>query len=148
MNRTIMFAAAATLALTTFFSAPVLAGEPNDMFIIMTSTKSPDDVQAAIKAYTLDKKWIYVNDNKLKNDEVIQVRMCIPSVGKYLWGAGLHLSSVVPCGQFGIYKKDGVTTISMLHPKFMNVLYPDPLTKKAGEEVLPLLTKMLEEVTK
>ena len=60
----------------------------------------------------------------------------------------MHISALVPCGQIGIYEQDGVMKISMLHPGFMNALYPDPILKKAGEDLLPLLTTMLDEVVK
>ena len=146
MNRTKIFSAA--LVLASLFSMPAIAGEPNGMFIMRTTTKSPDAVQAAIKAYVLEKKWLYVNDNKLKVGEVTQVRMCVPDIGKDTWKAGMHISALVPCGQIGIYEQDGVTKISMLHPGFMNALYPDPILKKAGEDLLPLLTTMLDEVVK
>lgn len=146
MNRTKIFSAA--LVLASLFSMSAIAGEPNGMFIMRTTTKAPDAVQAAIKAYVVEKKWLYVNDNKLKAGEVTQVRMCVPDIGKDAWKAGMHVSAMVPCGQIGIYQQDGVTKISMLHPGFMSALYPDPILKKAGEDLLPLLTTMLDEVVK
>ncbi len=69
---------------------------------------------------------------------------CVPEFGKTLWAAGMQLSAMAPCGQFGIWKADGVTYVSMLHPRFLYVLYPDPNLQSVGEKLLPLLTELLD----
>jgi hypothetical protein len=48
----------------------------------------------------------------------------------------------------GIYQKGGVTEISVLHPRYLHVLYPHPATDAASAVAEPLLTEMLDAVTK
>jgi hypothetical protein len=136
--------------LAALAAAPVLAGEyatPNDVFFVKASTKSPGAVLGAIKTYVADKKWLYLGDNKVKNGEVILVKLCVPSASKDIWGAGLHVSALAPCGHLGIYREAGQTKVSMLHPKFMNTLNPYQSLKKVGDELATLFTAMLDEVT-
>lgn len=52
------------------------------------------------------------------------VKICIPEVGQQIWPVGLHLSALLPCGNIGIYQKDGKTEMSLLHARYMHVLYP------------------------
>jgi|GEM_PF-650184 len=137
--------------LAAIAAAPAFAGEhtaPNDLFVIKTSAKSPEAVFGAIKTYVADKKWLYLGDNKVKNGEVILVKLCVPSAAKDIWAAGLHVSALAPCGHLGIYREAGQTRVSMLHPKFMNTLNPHQSLKKAGDELAPLFTAMLDEVTR
>lgn len=132
-------------------AAPTFADEhaaPNDLFIIKTSPKSPEAVFGAIKTYIADKKWLYLGDSKVKNGEVMLVKLCVPSSGKDIWAAGLHVAALAPCGHLGIYQEAGQTKVSMLHPKFMHALNPHPSLKKAGDELAPLFTAMLDEVTR
>lgn len=135
--------------LATLAAAPAFSGEhatPNDVFIIKTSAKPPEAVLGSIKTYVADNKWLYLGDNKVKNGEVILVKLCVPSASKDIWAAGLHVSALVPCGHLGIYQEAGQTKVSMLHPKFMNSLNPHPSLKKVGDELAPLLTAMLDDV--
>jgi len=137
--------------LAALAAAPASAGEyaaPNDLFVIKTSAKSPDAVFSAVKTYVADKKWLYLGDNKVKNGEVILVKLCVPSASKDIWAAGLHVSALAPCGHLGIYQEAGQTKVSMLHPKFMHALNPHPSLKKAGDELAPLFTAMLDDVTR
>lgn len=137
--------------MTILGAAAAFAGEraaPNDLFVIKTSAKSPDAVFAAIKAYVADKKWLYLGDNKVKNDEVTLVKLCVPAASPDIWAAGLHVAALAPCGHIGIYREAGRTTVSMLHPKFMHVLNPHPRLKKAGDELAPLFDAMLDDVTR
>lgn len=41
-----------------------------------------------------------------------------------------------------------MTEISLLHPRYMNVLYPDPALEQAAAVAEPLLIEMLDTVTK
>jgi hypothetical protein len=59
---------------------------------------------------------------------------------------GLQLSALLPCGNLGVYQKNGVTKISALHPRYMSVLYPDPALEQAGAVATPLLTAMLDTI--
>lgn len=140
-----------TALLAVIVATPAFADErtvPNDLFVVKTSAKSPEAVFGAIKTYVADKKWLYLGDNKVKNGEVMLVKLCVPSAAKDIWAAGLHVSALAPCGHLGIYQEAGQTKVSMLHPKFMNALNPNPSLKKAGNELAPLFAAMLDEVTR
>lgn len=143
LAKTILFGFA--FAASSFANA---ADQADDTFLIRSSARTPEQVVAAIKSYVEEKKWLYLGDNKVKNGEVTLVKFCVPAAGKEIWGAGLQASALAPCGNVGVYKKDGATTISMLNPKFMNVVYPNPGLKKAGDELLPQFTEMLSEIVK
>ncbi|MHB8473401.1 MAG: DUF302 domain-containing protein [Gammaproteobacteria bacterium] len=120
----------------------------DDLFIVKSSQKAPQDVVAAIKSYAEQKKWIYLGSNKVKEGEVTLVKVCIRAAGKYVWAAGMEYSAMLPCGNLSLYKKDGMTQISLLNPDFMNRLHPDPNLKKLGEETLPQFEAMLTTVVK
>ena len=132
------------LALGTFPEA----GNANDTFIVRTTSKTPTAVVSAIKSYSEQRKWQYLGDNKVKKGEVTLVKICIPEVGQLLWPAGLQLSALLPCGNVGVYQRGAATEISVLHPRYMHTLYPHPATERASEVALPLLTEMLDAVTK
>jgi hypothetical protein len=121
-----------------------------DMILIRASAKSPTDVVDAIKAYTEAKKWVYLGAYaiKPKQGDVTMVKVCIPQVGGLLWPLGLQLSALVPCGNFGVYLNKGKTEVSMLHPSYMQILYPHPEVEKAVGVAIPLLTEMLDAVVK
>jgi uncharacterized protein (DUF302 family) len=118
------------------------------MFIITPAAKEPDAIVAAIKAYAQEKKWQYLGDSKIRQGQITLVKICIPEVGQALWPEGAHLSAMMPCGNIGIYKKDAATEISTLHPRYMQVLYPNPATERASAIAQPLLAAMLEAVAK
>ena len=135
---------------SVFVAISSLAQAADDMIIVRPAAKSPDEVVAAIKAYAEEKKWVFLGANKFKpaQGEVTLVKICIPETSKLLWPLGLHLSAILPCGNFGVYKVDGKTEISILHPRYMQVLYPHPDVEKASAMVTPLFLGMLESVTK
>ncbi|MBI3523546.1 MAG: DUF302 domain-containing protein [Betaproteobacteria bacterium] len=112
------------------------------------TTKKPDEVVDAIKAYSEQKKWQFVGASKVKNGEVTLVKVCLPEVGKVLWPLGLQISAILPCGNVGVYQKQGKTEISMLHPAYMQVLYPNAEVEKAVKIATPLLLDMLDSVAK
>lgn len=145
MTKHILIAASALLLMLPMAAR---AAEPNDIFIIRTTDKSPEAAVAAIEAYAEENKWIYLGDDKVKKGQVTLVKICIPEVGQIVWPVGLQLSALLPCGNLGVYQKDGVTEISALHPRYMSVLYPDPALERAGALAAPLLTDMLDAVTK
>mgnify|MGYP002632204741 CR=1 FL=1 len=118
-----------------------------EMILIKTTQKSPDQVVDAIKSYAKAKKWIYMGANKVKKGQVIMVKVCVPQVGKLLWPIGLHVSAMLPCGNLGVYKVKGKTEVSMLHPQYMQVLYPHAEVEKAVGVATPLLTEMLAAVS-
>lgn len=129
-------------------SAVARAQSPQDNLILKTTSRMPEELVASIKSYSGEKKWLYLGDNKIKQGEVTLVKFCIPEVAQHLWAAGLQVSAVLPCGNVGIYKKGADTEISMLHPRYMNVLYPHPATERASAIALPLIHEMLDAVTK
>lgn len=121
---------------------------PNANFMIRSTAKGADAVVFDIKSYVLDRKWLYLAEFKLKNGEVTVVKLCVPSASKDIWAAGLHVSALLPCGHIGVYQEGGVTRLSMLDPRFMNQLNPDPNLEKAGNDLYPLLSTMLDAVSK
>lgn len=118
------------------------------MLLVKPSYKEPNEVVDAIKAYSEQKKWQYMGASKVKNGEVTLVKVCIPQVGQVLWPLGLQISAMLPCGNVGVYQKQGKTEISMLHPAYMQVLYPHAEVEKAVKIATPLLLDMLENVAK
>lgn len=145
MTKRILFALSILL-----LGLPTAAGaaDRDDIFIIRTTAKPPAEAVAAIEAYAQEKKWIYLGANKVKKGQVTLVKVCIPEVGQMVWPLGLQLSALLPCGNLGVYEKDGATAISALHPRYMNALYPDPALEQAGAVAAPLLTEMLDAVAK
>lgn len=135
------------LALPLLASAAPPAPGPG-MILTRPTAKAPDAVVEAVKSYAESRKWLYLGATKAKNGEVTMVKVCIPQVGQVLWPLGLQLSAMLPCGNLGIYQSKGQTEISMLHPGYMQVLYPDPAVEKAVGIATPLLTGMLDEVSK
>jgi hypothetical protein len=129
-------------------SAAANAQPKDDVFIVRTTSKTPEAVVAAIKAHSEQKKWQYSGESKVKRDEVTLVKLCIPEVGQLIWPTGLQLSALLPCGNIGIYKVGAATEVSVLHPRYMHTLYPHPSTEKASAVAEPLLLEMLDAVTK
>ena len=127
-------------------AAPVKPGP--EMIVTRATAKSVEEAAEAIKAYAKEHKWQLVGDEKVKNGEVTLVKVCIPAVGKVLWPAGLQMSALLPCGNFGLYRKGAETEISMLHPSYMEVLYPSAEVRKAVEVATPLLMGLLEAAAK
>jgi hypothetical protein len=124
------------------------AADPNDMFIVRTTSKSPEDLVAAIKSYSEGQRWRFVGADKVKQGQVVLVKICIPDVGRLVWPLGLRLSALLPCGNMRIYANGTVTEVSLLHPAYMHMLYPDPALERASAIAEPLLSGMLDAVTK
>jgi hypothetical protein len=124
------------------------AERPSDLFMVRTTAKAPDVVVAEIRSYSESMQWQYLGENKVKKGEVRLVKVCIPEVGRLIWPVGLKLSALLPCGNVGIYQNGPVTEISVLHPRYMHVLYPHPATARASAVAEPLLAQMLDAVTK
>ncbi len=141
-------AAIAASAVLLMSTAGGRAQSPNDIFIVKSSLKAPDAVVAAIKSYAELKKWPHLGENKVKQGEVILVKVCIPEVAGALWPVGLQVSALLPCGNVGVYSKGGATEVSLLHPRYMHALYPHAATERAAAIALPLFTEMLDDVTR
>ena len=147
MKRHHLVAAAILGSVGAAAGAQVPAPGP-DMILIRPTAKTADEVVEAIKAYSEAKKWVYMGANKAKQGEVTMVKVCLPQVGQILWPLGLHLSAMLPCGNFGVYQLSGQTQVSMLHPRYMQVLYPHPEVERAAAVSTPSLIDMLEAVAK
>lgn len=119
-----------------------------NMILVRQSTKTPEQLVDAVKAYAEANKWVYLGANKVKNGEVTLVKVCIPAVGAVIWGAGLEYSALLPCGNLAIYQKTGGTEVSMLDPRYMGLVAPRRETTRAGEMAQPLLTQMLDAVSR
>ena len=144
MRHKMIVSGAILLALTALAQAE----NPNDIFIVRTTSKTPDAIVAAIKSHSEEKRWEYLGESKVKKGEVTLVKICIPAVGQLIWPVGLQLSAMLPCGNVGIYQKGTATEISVLHPRYMHALYPHPSTERASAVAQPLLIEMLDAVTK
>ena len=144
MRHKMIVSGAILLALTALAQAE----NPNDIFIVRTTSKTPDAIVAAIKSHSEEKRWEYLGESKVKKGEVTLVKICIPAVGQLIWPVGLQLSAMLPCGNVGIYQKGTATEISVLHPRYMHVLYPHPATERASAVAQPLLIEMLDAVTR
>lgn len=118
------------------------------MLLKMPTAKTPDEVVGAVKAYAEGRKWLYMGATKAKQGEVTMVKVCIPQVGQILWPLGLEVSALLPCGNLGVYQKKGQTEVSMLHPSYMQLVYPHPEIEKAVGIATPLLVGLLESVAK
>ena len=144
-------------AASLFFLAN-LAGNPDaqaqapapgpDMILTRSTTKTADEIVEAIKSYSESRKWLYMGAGKVKQGEVTLVKVCIPEIGKMLWPVGLQLGALLPCGNLGIYDHKGRAEISMLHPHYMQILYPHPAVDKAAKTAAPLLIEMLGAAAK
>ena len=128
-------------------SALAQAPAPGPTMLLLRSTVlAPEDVVEAVKAYSEAKKWLYMGATKAKQGEVTMVKVCIPQVGQILWPVGLELSALLPCGNLGVYQKAGKTEVSMLHPAYMQLLYPHPAVDKAVALATPLMVDLLEKI--
>lgn len=106
------------------------------------------EVVSTLKSYAKEKKWIYLGDFKVKKGQVILVKFCIKSVGKTVFKAGLKVSAMLPCGNVGVYQKNGKTEISLLNPNYMHTLYPDPNLKAAADLLMPIYVEMMATIVK
>ena len=140
--------AAVTLGLTVATAGAQVPAPGPEMILIRPTAKTSDEVVEATKVYSEAKKWIYMGANKAKQGEVTMVKVCLPQVGQILWPVGLHLSALLPCGNVGVYQLGGKTQVSMLHPRYMQLLYPHPEVERAAALSTPLLIDMLEAVAK
>ena len=145
-------AAVVCCVLSVFVSEANAQSSPaeNDLILVRSTEKSPGAAVEAIKAYVENRKWVYLGANKVKpaQGEVIFVKVCVPEVAKLIFPLGLKFSAMLPCGNLGIYQNGGKTEISMLHPRYMQVLVPNPEIEKASAVAAPLLSEMLEAVVK
>lgn len=145
MKKHLPIAAFTAFLLMTGFAQ---GADPNDIFMVRTTSKTPDAVVAAVKSYAEEQKWQFLSANTVKQGQVTLVKICIPEVGKLVWPVGLRLSALLPCGNMGIYSNGTMTEISVLHPRYLNLLYPDPALEQAVAVAEPLLRGMLDAVVK
>jgi hypothetical protein len=137
------------LAAASPLTAPAQPPKPGpEMIVIRATPRTTEQVVDAVKSYSEERKWLFMGEMKVKQGAVTMLKVCIPAVGKVLWPAGLQVSALLPCGNLGLYRKGGRTEISMLHPSYMEVLYPTAEVKKAVEVATPLLMDMLDAVAK
>jgi len=138
-----------SLLMAMFVNSATWAAEPlKNVFMLNTTSKSMGEVVKAVKSFAKKKHWVYLGDYKVKNDKVILVNFCVKEAGKIAWRAGLKVSAMLPCGNMGVYKKDGVTEISLLNPYYMTTLYPDLDLETAADLLMPLYKEMMVTIVK
>lgn len=130
------------------YSPMAQSADTDDMFIIRSTEKTPEAVVKAIKKYSKQMKWEFLGTSKVKQGQVTLVKICIHEVGRVLWTVGPHVSAMLPCGNLGVYRNKEKTEISLLNPRYMQILYPHPAIEKASAMAQPLLMEMLETVAK
>lgn len=142
-----------TTASTLFLAALLLAfmpgalAESNDLFIERDTARSPAEVVSSIRDFVEnDDDWIYLADFPLKGGELTAVKICFLPIGADIFAAGLHVGAMMPCGHIAVYENDGRTHLSLLHPRFMTELYPDPNLERAVAKAVPAFEAMLEAV--
>lgn len=123
-------------------------GAGENVFVTRSSAKSPAELHQSIRQYVAQKGWLYIGDNKLKGGEITQVRICDAKAASNIWKAGLHVSAMMPCGHMSIYQESGTTKVTMLHPRFLTMLYPHPEVKGLADSVTAPYLSMMEEVTR
>lgn len=141
----------ATCALLPLVVLASCASAPQAMdsvFVTRTSSRSPVELHQAIRTHAAQKKWLYIGDNKLKNGEVTQVRLCIREAAADVWKVGMHVAVILPCGQFAIYEEGGMRKVTMLHPRYMTAFEPHAIVRKLADDVAGPFTAMLDEVVK
>jgi uncharacterized protein (DUF302 family) len=82
-----------------------------------------------------------VNQNR-----ITLVKVCAPEVARLLWPLGPHVAAMLPCGNLSVYQRDGRTEISLLHARYMAVLYPHEATRQAAEVGQALFLDMVRAV--
>lgn len=135
------------IALAATLAAPALSAHADDLFVVRSSTKTPHALAVTIKRYAAANRWLYIG-KVVKKGQVTLIKLCVPAIGKEVWPVGMRYSAMLPCGNFSVYRERGATRISMLNPEYMNRLVPNARLKKAGEQALPLFTKMLDATTR
>lgn len=147
--KTTTFAFLTLCALSSLSSAQT-APPADDMILVRPTEKARDAIVDSIKAYAEGKKWVFMGANTLKppQGEITFVKVCIPEVFKLIAPLGLKHIAMLPCGNFGIYQNQGKTEVSMLHPRYMHVLVPNPEIEKASALATPLLIDMLDAAAK
>jgi hypothetical protein len=121
--------------------------EPGEHFIVRDTSRSAEDVVASIRDYVAENDdWIYLSDFGLKGGEVTAVKVCYLPIGKHIFAAGMHVAAMMPCGHIAVYETEDGTQMSMLHPRFMTTLYPDPNLEIAVSKATPAFEAMLETV--
>ncbi len=135
--------------ITLFTSSTAWSAESaDDIFMLKTTSNSISDVVKSVKAFAEEKKWIYLGDYKVKKGQVVLIKFCVKAAGKIAWKAGLKVSALLPCGSMGVYKKGDKTEISLLHPKFMNKLYPNASLREAADLLVPHYKELMETISK
>ena len=58
------------------------------------------------------------------------------------------VAALLPCGNLAVYRKAGRTEISMLDPRYIVAASARPEVARASDMARPLLTQMLDSITK
>ncbi|WP_018174912.1 MULTISPECIES: DUF302 domain-containing protein [unclassified Thioalkalivibrio] len=134
-------AVAATLALT----APAIAAEPDDHFIIRDTEQPREELARTIREFAENEEdWIFLAEFGLAGGDITALKVCYLPLGPDILDAGMHVGAMMPCGHIGLYEEDDVTKLSILHPKFMTTLQPHPSLERAVERAEPAFEALLD----
>lgn len=135
------------LAAVGFAFAQVSIAEPNDHFITRDTAASLEEMVSRIEGYAEEQEdWVYLSTFGLKGGEVTAVKICYLPIGGDIFAAGMHVAAMMPCGHVALYEENGRTHLTMLHPKFMTTLNPDPNLEQAVAKATPAFETMLRHI--
>lgn len=127
--------------------APAASAEPDDHFIIRDSNDSRETLAARIRTFVEDDEdWIHLAEFGLAGGDITAIKICYLPLGPDILAAGLHVGAMLPCGHIALYEEGDVTRLSMLDPKFMTTLQPDPNLERAVENAGPAFETLLRHV--
>ena len=125
-----------------------LAAGPSEMFMVRTTTKSVDEVVKAIEAYSDKHDWFFLGADRLLGGKITLVKTCIPEVGPLVWSQDMRYTAMLPCGNISLYTRQGKTEISVLGGQYMHALAPTAEMKKASDALQPLLTDLMNTISR
>ena len=121
--------------------------EPDDHFIIRDSEQNREALAGAIREFVeAEDDWIFLAEFGLAGGAITALKVCYLPIGPDIVDAGLHVGAMLPCGHFGLYEEEGITRLSVLHPKFMTTLQPHPSLERAAQRAEPAYEALLDHV--
>lgn len=145
MSRLVSFLLSFAVVLVTPAS---LAAGPSEMILVRSTSKSIDEVVKSIEAYSDKHDWFFLGADKLLGGKITLVKTCIPEVGPLVWTQDMKYTAMLPCGNISLYTRQGKTEISVLGGQYMHALAPTAEMKKASDALQPLLTDLMNTISR